>query len=869
MARAILAIVALAASSAYGQDDALFAPFEAKPVAGIDFSGHRVTREFVITRELETKVGEPLDLHTLRQDLVRLENLGVFADTRVVPAPDGEGVRLGFEFREMPPVIVYPSFSYTEENGFSYGPALSTLNLAGRGIRLSAKVFFGGASQRFARLTWPWITGNHVSLDFNGGRVERDDTLNGFREKSWEFTPWLGTFLGKHGRLRGSASFFRMNSDVAGKTLDPDNEDRFFRVAGALGWDTRDSWRDPRRGWLNEIEVWHTSGDGSFWTANVDVRRYQPVAPRQHVLLSGLLTLQSGEVGRDVPGYLTYYLGGANSVRGYNVEELGPVLNGKNQLLATTEYNFSLLEVRRRDFWRWSFGIGLQLTAFGDLGLAWSTPEELRVGPLPRRRRRRAADPGAGRGAGAARRRLEPRRRRCTSTSRAAPSPPASAAGHGEAAARRASPPLLDADDHRLGVGDLDLVAHRDALEVLRVLDLEHHGALVGRQHGDRRHLLVDGLHLDGDRLLAGGRGSRARARATHDLRLAGPRGRSRRLPGLADLVHDGLVVLEAHGVADLQLVEPLHLRPGVDRLHRPVLGVLQGEEASGLVDRLDPGVDLDGLAVGDHLLCVSAGGQRGAQREYGDRPDHGQHLLFIRIRARSLFRPEPSVNLGRPGAPDLWDQGPMDQAFRAAQDPRVNQRAAAFLMIGLLAGCAPKGTKLVTSWREPSATPTQFQKVLVLFFAPHESQRQFGESELVRLMTRTRGVAAYTVLPPADLKDVEKVKAAMAREGFDGALAMRFVEATQQLSQDAAYAPSYAAFWDYYDVAWPLINDPGYVRMDRAMQMETRVYSMKDGGKLLWSGLSQTMNPGSAQEFVAQVASTVAADLRKQRVIE
>lgn len=198
-----------------------------------------------------------------------------------------------------------------------------------------------------------------------------------------------------------------------------------------------------------------------------------------------------------------------------------------------------------------------------------------------------------------------------------------------------------------------------------------------------------------------------------------------------------------------------------------------------------------------------------------------------------------------------------------------MTRRAAAFLMVGLAAGCAPKGTSLVTSWREPSAAPTRFEKVLVLFFAPHESQRQFGESELVRLMTRTRGVAAHTVLSRDDLKDVAKVKAAMAREGFDGALAMRFVETTQQLSQDAAYAPSYAAFWDYYDVAWPLINDPGYVRMDRAMQMESRVYSMKDGGKLLWSGLSQTMNPGSAQEFVAQVASTVAADLRKQRVIE
>src|SRR5688572_13281802 len=94
---------------------------------------------------------------------------------------------------------------------------------------------------------------------------------------------------------------------------------------------------------------------------------------------------------------------------------------------------------------------------------------------------------------------------------------------------------------------------------------------------------------------------------------------------------------------------------------------------------------------------------------------------------------------------PDLWDQGPMDRLRRPAHDRPVTRRAAALLIVGLLAACAPKGTSLITSWREPSATPRQFQKVLVLFFAPHESQREFGESELVRLMTRTRGVAAYT----------------------------------------------------------------------------------------------------------------------------
>ena len=86
------------------------------------------------------------------------------------------------------------------------------------------------------------------------------------------------------------------------------------------------------------------------------------------MLLSTLVTLQSGTVGQDVPGYLTYYLGGANTIRGYGVEDLGQGLNGKNQLLTTAEYNFNLLPLARRDICRWSYSIGLQLALFSDLG---------------------------------------------------------------------------------------------------------------------------------------------------------------------------------------------------------------------------------------------------------------------------------------------------------------------------------------------------------------------------------------------------------------------------------------------------------------------------------------------------------------------
>jgi outer membrane protein insertion porin family len=366
-------LLVLAPGLAWAQaDPAVFAPFEATPVTAIRIDGNQVTREHVISREMETRAGEPFHFAALEADLQRLENLGIFAETNVVAEADGEGVRLTLQVREAPALLLLPSFLYTEENGFSWGVALSAPNLTGRSIGLSARAYFGGTGQRWAKLSHPWIKGNHLSLDFYGGERERLDTMNVFNEDSWEFTPGVGTWLGRHGRLRGFFSLFQMQSDVDGKTLDPDNEDKLFRLGFSAGYDTRDSWRDPRTGWKNEIEIIRSAGDGSFWTLNLDLRRYLPTFNRQHLMLSNLLTLQSGTVGEDVPGYLTYYLGGANTIRGYALEELGPTLNGKNQLLTTAEYNFKLVDLARRDFFKWSFSLGLELAVFADAGIAWS-----------------------------------------------------------------------------------------------------------------------------------------------------------------------------------------------------------------------------------------------------------------------------------------------------------------------------------------------------------------------------------------------------------------------------------------------------------------------------------------------------------------
>ena len=185
------------------------------------------------------------------------------------------------------------------------------------------------------------------------------------------------------------------------------------------------------------------------------------------------------------------------------------------------------------------------------------------------------------------------------------------------------------------------------------------------------------------------------------------------------------------------------------------------------------------------------------------------------------------------------------------------------------LAAQAQAGTKLVSSFKEPSAGALKFSKVMVLVIAPHESQMQFGEAVLVNLMKKTQGVSAHAVMTGADARDEQKMRAFMAKEAFDGAVTFRLLAAGQETtSQWGVYAPAYTGFWSYYSYAWPLVTDIGYVHTERLFHMETQVYSVKDD-KLVWGGITKTTNPKNARALVEDVAKTVGGALRKQKLID
>ena len=94
------------------------------------------------------------------------------------------------------------------------------------------------------------------------------------------------------------------------------------------------------------------------------------------VSIGSLTSLQAGTVGESLPEYLQYRMGGANSIRGYQIDTLGRELYGTRQWIVTTEYRHAVVPLREFRFRQWSVSAGLDVAGFVDWGIAWSGTDE-------------------------------------------------------------------------------------------------------------------------------------------------------------------------------------------------------------------------------------------------------------------------------------------------------------------------------------------------------------------------------------------------------------------------------------------------------------------------------------------------------------
>ncbi len=376
---------------------------EAVKVAEIHISGNDKTRDQVIRREIRVNEQELVDTKLLRRSFQRLNNLNFFENIEINPRLIEKGwVDLDVKVKEKSTGTFSIGGGYSSTDKLIATMDITQGNLFGRGQLLRGKIDTGKRRETYS-LTFrePYLLGEPMSgtIDlFN--QVRR---FSSYDEKRVGGDLSVGRSFGEY--IHASVSYSRLTLDIfgvqnsapdlikgqAGKTL--------TRAVGfSLSRDTRDVIHDPKEGTRHAISLEYAGtflgGDNDYYKATLDSSRFFPLW-RNHVFsLHGRVGYADGIGGKALPAGERFFVGGINTVRGFNFGKAGPVTSkgeafgGNKQLFFNAEYLVPLVpEANIKGLLFYDYGKAFDdsepldlssLRQSAGFGIRWISP----IGPL-------------------------------------------------------------------------------------------------------------------------------------------------------------------------------------------------------------------------------------------------------------------------------------------------------------------------------------------------------------------------------------------------------------------------------------------------------------------------------------------------------
>ncbi|WP_299412486.1 BamA/TamA family outer membrane protein [Acaryochloris sp. IP29b_bin.148] len=341
------------------------------------------TRKFIITREMRTEPGVPLNRNKLQTDLQRVFGLGLFEDVKVAlePGQDPRKVVVNLNVQERSTASFSAGAGFSSRSGFFGTGSFTQSNLGGNNQNLSIQAQAGTREFLFdAGFSDPWIAGdpNHSSysinifnrltlpLVFDEGPIEVDlpngDTprvnrlgISGVFNRPFTTDldnlrqAWTGSVGFRYQRISiRDADLSISPVDELGNALSfsGSGQDDLLTVQLGLGRDLRDDPADPTKGYALRFGVEQSApiGSGSILMTRLRGSFSYFVPLKLTNFTEGpqalAFNVQAGTILGDLPPYEAFSLGGSSSVRGYGEGDLG---SGRSFMQATAEYRFPLI----------------------------------------------------------------------------------------------------------------------------------------------------------------------------------------------------------------------------------------------------------------------------------------------------------------------------------------------------------------------------------------------------------------------------------------------------------------------------------------------------------------------------------------------
>ncbi len=352
---------------------------------GITVKGNEKTKTYVITREMKVKPGEAFNAKDARRSMQKVYNLGYFEDVNMKLNPGKEPNSVILETN----VIEQKTGVFTIGGGYSQGDGLVGIielgdnNFRGTGDKAKIHWEFGGKADTGNNYefsyTRPWLDSKQTSLSvsfYNMTNEYSDYGGTGFNynqirstydrnRRGWDLTlgrpqgEYVFNYITLKNRRDTHVKYVSGAIDYSNPPADYTNylQDNFGltrSVTLARVFDSRDNVFNPTEGSRFSLSAEFAGkglgGDFSFNKYTIEDRNYFKVGHSQVIAVR----LTAGYADGHMPDSGKFYVGGSETLRGYNDEQF----KGDKMLAATAEYRFPIVKK-------------VEGVVFGDVGNAW------------------------------------------------------------------------------------------------------------------------------------------------------------------------------------------------------------------------------------------------------------------------------------------------------------------------------------------------------------------------------------------------------------------------------------------------------------------------------------------------------------------
>jgi outer membrane protein insertion porin family len=355
-------------------------------IGRIVITGNLATRDKVIRRNITFSEGDLFSSADLRKSRRKIMNLGFFESVDIIPRPREETViDIDMELKEKLTGAFSMGFGYSSEDSLTGQVRLSETNLFGRGQSLELMAEYGSVRKNFSiAFGEPAIFDSRYSFGVKAFNVSRE--YDEYDRLSLGGRMTLGRSIGEF--FRGFVTIMHETVDVSGIA---DDASLFIKeqegkattnsVQLTLVRDSRDNFFNPSRGnrtvLSGEYAGGFLGGDNYFTRYTAETTQYTPLWWKLVFMVRGRVGVVDGFDGREPPIYEKFYVGGLNSVRGFEPRSIGPKdINGDPigaymELIFNTEVIVPLEPSQ-----------GLNLVFFFDAGNGWRKNQSIEIADL-------------------------------------------------------------------------------------------------------------------------------------------------------------------------------------------------------------------------------------------------------------------------------------------------------------------------------------------------------------------------------------------------------------------------------------------------------------------------------------------------------